>query len=161
MNKLWKLCVCLILTAGLLIGCSQADDVTRAHLVTPSGKAVSIGDDGADIQSVLGSPEAYVEAQSCYGNGFDKVYTYSGFEITTYPSQDGKQELVSVIVLTNNMVETGMGLKVGQPFSAVTEIYGESYIERGASRVYTLEEDVTLWVDIEEDLITRIEFRAP
>ncbi len=161
MNKIWIICLCLILSAGLLVGCGETTDSSNAHLITPSGEAASIGEDGADIEGRFGTPEDYAQAQSCYGNGYDKVYTYAGFEITTYPSQDGTKETISVLALTNNTVQTGSGLKVGQDFAKAVEIYGDNYIERGTSYVYTLDADVTLWIDIEEDVITRIEFRAP
>ena len=52
-------------------------------------------------------------------------------------------------------------MKVGQDFAKAVEIYGDNYIDRGTSYVYTLDADVTLWIDVEEDAITRIEFRAP
>ena len=160
MNRIWRVCIGLILMAGLFVGCAAVEDAAPGHLIAASGQTISIGADDSKVEALFGTPEDYMEAQSCYGNGYDKVYTYSGFEVTTYPSKEGKQ-FVSVLVLTDSTVSTGMGLKVGEDFDRAVALYGEVYATRGNSLVYTLEEDVTLWVDIEENIITRIEFRAP
>ena len=157
---MWRVCIGLILMAGLFVGCSTAGNTVLGHLVAASGQTISIGEDGSKIEALFGTPEDYLEAQSCYGNGHDKVYTYPGFEITTYPSKEGAQ-FVSVLVITDSTAATGKGLKVGEDISRAIALYGEDYAARGTSLVYTLEEDVTLWVDIEENIITRIEFRAP
>ncbi len=161
MNRMWKLCICGLLFVGLLTGCGENSAYKTGHILTPSGQAVSVGEDGAGIEERFGTPEDYAEAQSCYGNGYDKLYTYAGFEITTYPDANGNGEFVSVLVLTDDTVVTGLGLKVGMTQSRMVELYGADFVQRGKSCVYTLEKDVTLWVDIDEDTITRIEFRAP
>ncbi len=160
MNRIWKICICVILFVGLLAGCTNPTQKT-GHILTPSGETVSVREDGADIEARFGTPEAYAEAQSCYGEGYDKVYTYAGFEITTYPAQKGKGEFISILVLSDNTAQTGLGLKVGMSRTRMIEIYGEDFVQRGQSYVYTLEDDVILWVDIEDETITRIEFRAP
>ena len=160
MNRMWKLCICLVLFVGLLAGCTKPAQKT-GHILTPSGHAVSVGEDGTGIEARFGTPVDYAEAQSCYGKGYDKVYTYPGFEITTYPAQNGRSEFISVLVLTDDAAQTGLGLKVGMSKTEMTDLYGGDFVQRGKSCVYVLEKDVTLWVDIEDDTITRIEFRAP
>lgn len=156
---MWKICICLILFVGLLAGCTTPGQKS-GHILTPSGAAVSIGEDGSNIEARFGTPLDYAQAQSCYGKGYDKVYTYAGFEITTYPAQNGRSEFISILVLTDDTAQTGQGLKVGMSQAEMTECYGTDFVQRGQSYVYTVEDDVTLWVDIEET-ITRIEFRAP
>ncbi len=160
MNRMCKICICLFLFVGLFTGCAKPVQKT-GHIRTPAGQAVSVGEDGTGIQARFGTPEDYAEAQSCYGKGYDKVYTYPGFEITTYPAQNGRSEFISILVLTDDTAQTGLGLKVGMTRVQMTDLYGGDFVQRGQSCVYTLEKDVTLWVDIEDDTITRIEFRAP
>lgn len=161
MNKILLLCVCLILCVGMLVGCGEAASRAQCHVITPSGKTLSIGDNGDGITDKLGEPKAYAEAQSCYGVGMDKVYTYSGFEVTTYPSEDGSRSFISVLALTEDTVQTDKGLQVGMTFAEATELYGDQYVQRGNAAVYTIEDGIILWIDLDEDVITRIEFRAP
>ena len=160
MNRMWKLCVWMILFAGIFVGCQQPLQKT-GHLVLASGEVVSVGEDGTNIEARFGVPVDFAQAQSCYGKGYDKVYTYDGFEITTYPAVNGRSEFISVLVLTDDTVETVLGLQVGMSLDQMVDLYGTAFVQRGQSRVYTLDGDVTIWVDIEEDRITRIEFRAP
>lgn len=148
----------MILFVGLLSGCARPAK-TAGHLVLSSGIVVSVGEDGSNLEAKFGTPVEYAQAQSCYGKGYDKVYTYEGFEITTYPAVNGRSEFISILVLTDDTVQTGRGLQVGMSQGQMTECYGTAYVQRGQSYVYTLEDDVTLWVDVEEDRITRIEFR--
>ena len=37
------------------------------------------------IVEALGEPKSYFEAASCAFEGLDKIYTYGGFEVNTYP----------------------------------------------------------------------------
>ncbi len=159
MRKVCVLCICLFLCLGMLTGCSQT--AAEGHIETADGISLTLGEDGGNLKEKLGEPAAYAEAQSCYGTGMDKVYTYEGFEVTTYPSKDGTSESVCVLALTDPTGRTAEGLQVGMNFTKAVDLYGEVYGERGTSRVYTLESDITLWVDVDEEMITRIEFRAP
>ncbi len=161
MNKILTLCACFILCTGMLVGCGKTTSNAQFHMITASGAMLSIGDNGDGITDKLGEPTSYAEAQSCYGVGMDKMYTYSDFEVTTYPSEDGSRCFVSVLVLKEDTVQTDKGLKVGMTFEQATELYGDHYVQRGNAAIYTIEEGITLWIDLEEDVITRIEFRAP
>ncbi|HBG77138.1 MAG TPA: hypothetical protein DDW86_09305, partial [Clostridiales bacterium] len=53
-----------------------------------NGIKIPMNVDAAPIVKKLGKPANYFEAASCAFQGLDKVYTYSNFEIGTYPKGD-------------------------------------------------------------------------
>ncbi len=86
----------------------------------------------ADAQAIvdaLGEPMSYYEAKSCAFEGLDKIYTYSSFQIETYPAKD--KDLISMIILMDDLVTTKEGAYIGMNASEVTKIYGEQDIVDG------------------------------
>ena len=88
-------------------------------------KGVKITPDAnmAGILEGLGEPVSYFEAASCAFEGLDKIYTYHGFEIDTYPGKDG--DYISSIILKDDTVSTPEGVSIADPASKVKEVYGE------------------------------------
>ena len=78
----------MLMAVFTLAACGKKDDGgsfgfnNGSVLLTP-GEKFSADDEGM--------PETlqYMEAASCYFEGLDKVFTYDGYEITTYPKTDG------------------------------------------------------------------------
>ena len=52
--------------------------------------------------SVLGEPMHYFEAPSCAFEGMDKIYSYSGFEFTTY-TKDNVDYIASIVFLDDTV----------------------------------------------------------
>lgn len=71
----------------------------------------------------LGEPLSYFEAASCAFEGLDKVYTYAGFEVDTYPTEAG--DCISAIILKDDTVATPEGVMIGESAQRVLEVYGE------------------------------------
>ncbi|MBR5740979.1 MAG: hypothetical protein IKX91_00345, partial [Firmicutes bacterium] len=58
--------------------------------------------------------------------GIDKTYTYAGFVIDTTPSEDGKDDIIKAIRLTDDSVTTAENVYVGMTADRVKAVYGES-----------------------------------
>ena len=93
-KKIIAICLCICLTIVFLAGCagkksntepSKAADENSGFSYTVNGVRLVPGEDFADAYKELGEPDNYTEAASCYFDGMDKVYTYTGYEVRTYP----------------------------------------------------------------------------
>lgn len=103
----------------------------------------------------LGEPASYFEAASCAFQGLDKVYTYLHFEINTYP--DGDKDIISSIVLKDDLIETPEGISIGMSKADMESAYGTEYETKGNMCVYT-KEGMHLSFLVENDAITSIEY---
>jgi hypothetical protein len=104
---------------------------------TAGGAAVTISMD-MDMSSALtalGEPATYFEAASCAFEGLDKIYTYDHFEVDTYP--EGNKDLVSAVLLLDDLVTTPEGAYIGQTQAEIEAIYGTDYEMKGTAMVYT------------------------
>lgn len=100
-----------------------------------TGEAVITPDmDAASIVDLLGEPKSYFEAASCAFEGLDKIYTYTSFEIETYPQ--GEVDRIKSIVLKDDTVSTAEGISIGDGGEKVREIYGTPTEEDTGKLVY-------------------------
>jgi len=92
-----------------------------------SGETViAMGAEAAPAIKALGkTAKAVFEAESCAYQGKDKVYTYAGFEMSTYPV-NGKECIASVYFLDDS-VATPEGIKIGSKARDVVNAYGKEY----------------------------------
>ena len=113
--------------------------------------------DAAPIVEALGESADYFEAASCAFQGLDKIYSYNGFELGTYPN--GDMDYVSYVTLLDDSVSTNEGVYVGSALEEVTNAYGNEYSVEGSSYVYRLgESKLTFIVDV--DTVTQITYSA-
>lgn len=104
----------------------------------------------------LGEYTDYFEAKSCAFNGIDRTYIYADYEVYTYPYNG--VDYISGIYLMET-AQTNEGLKIGDTYDRMIELYGEDYTEDIG--LYTYEKDSTkLDVLIEGDSIISIEYKA-
>ncbi len=96
---------------------------------------ISMDMDMSGVLAVLGEPATYFEAASCAFEGLDKIYTYDHYEVDTYP--DGDRDLVSAVLLLDDLVTTTEGAYIGQSQAAIEAIYGTDYEMKGTAMVYT------------------------
>ncbi|MBQ8942166.1 MAG: hypothetical protein IJ062_10060 [Firmicutes bacterium] len=86
-----------------------------------SGKEIYLD---SDINAVgLGTPLDYSEAPSCNYDGLDKVYTYDGISIYTYPNA-GK-DLINEIEVDSTSILYNNTLGIGKTVSDVKNTLGE------------------------------------
>jgi hypothetical protein len=137
----------------------QADNNTTSEgfEFAANGVSIPMNVDAAPIIEALGEPVEYFEAASCAFQGLDKIYTYNGFEINTYPLEE--KDYIASVYFLDDSVTTDKGIYLGASFDEVVEAYGEDYVEESGQYTYTLG-DTTLAFLIEEDSVTSITYTA-
>lgn len=120
------------------------------------GVSIVIDAEATDIIEALGEPTSYYEATSCAFDGLDKIYTYSSFELDTYPTDD--IDYVSAVILKDDLVSTAEGVSIGDSLEDVTAAYGEGE-ESNGYLVYE-KDDMKLRFVIEDDVVTSIEYQT-
>ena len=88
-----------------------------------------------EFLAALGEPLHYYEVKSCAFEGMDKIYTYTSFEISTYPN--GNDDLVSYIYFKDDTITTEEGAYLGMAKADVLAMYGDGYVENAGVYVYT------------------------
>lgn len=128
----------------------------KGYVFTYQGTAIAVDADAAPIVEALGEPASYFEAASCAFEGLDKIYTYGGFELNTYPS--GDKDLVSAVVFKDDSVSTAEGICIGDTAEKVKQVYGEDCTEEEGMLVY--EKDGMKLCFILKDDVAAIEYRS-
>ncbi len=132
---------------------------TEVEYAFKSGETViAMGAEAAGILSALGQPSSTFERESCAYQGKDKVYTYEGFELSTYPV-DGK-DYVSSVYLLDDTAATQEGIKIGSSKEDVLRVYGDGYdAEEAKFGTYTYTDDgAQLKVYTRNDVVDGIEY---
>ena len=103
---------------------------------------------GADpaVLAALGDPQDKLEAKSCVHEGYDRIYYYSGFEVNTQPTADGREVIVSVY-LTDDSVTTAEGVRIGDTLDAVKAAYGDAEAVAGVCSYAKTDGGVTVTVN--------------
>jgi hypothetical protein len=122
-----------------------------------NGVKIPMNVDAAPIIEKLGKPANYFEAASCAFQGLDKVYTYSNFEIGTYPK--GDKDFISTVTFLDDTVETDQGICVGSTLDEVKDAYGKDFTNKGTSYEYR-KGDTKLTFIIEDDSVAQITYGA-
>lgn len=150
-------------TEGSNSGFSGTDDSTPASQETKAavngyafvsnGVTVEIDADAAPVIAALGEPVSYFESASCAFEGIDKVYSYDGFEIDTYPSEDGR-DLISAVILNSEEVKTAENVRIGDSRDAMIAAYGET---EESSPMYYKDSMKMLFI-VRDDVIVSIQY---
>lgn len=133
-----KLC-CLLLCLGCLLGllaCGPVlEESEKTYAFLHGETKLEIDGEAAGVLSALGDWVDYTESTSCMFTGLDKVYTYSSFEIQTYPV-NGK-DYIFMINLLDDTVKTEEGIRIGSSKEAVLSAYGEADSQSDTKLTYT------------------------
>lgn len=119
--------------------------------------AIEIDAPAGPVLDRLGEANSYFEAPSCAFNGIDKIYTYTSFELDTYPL-DG-EDFISSVLFKDDSIATAEGIGIGDPVEKLAEAYGEDSIEENGMTVYC-KDGMKLCFLIEEDCISSIEYKT-
>lgn len=128
----------------------------KGYVFAVQGVTVAVDSDAAETVAALGEPLSYFEAESCAFKGLDKMYTYSGFEIETYPTDN--KDFVSNIRLKDDSVSTVEGLCIGDSLEKVQQTYGGGAEENGM--VVYEKDGMKLCFIIKADEVASIEYRS-
>lgn len=111
-----------------------------------------------DITAKLGQRD-YMEAVSCVHPGYDKVYTFDGFTVSTSPAADGT-EYITELTLISDEVSLASGVMIGSPKDDVNSAFGDNFEEKFGVRNYDLS-GVKLSIIFTDDLVSSLSFSKP
>ncbi len=84
------------------------------------------GNNSNTVRSKIGEPVEYNESNSCAYQGLNKVYTYNGFTVYSYP--DGDNDYVQQIVVSDDSVSTPAGIRIGSSVAELAAAYGDENV---------------------------------
>ena len=114
---------------------------------------------GAEMQPVLdrlGEPRKYFESESCAFKGLDKVYTYAGVVIRTYPKDN--TDYVLNVELKDDTVSTPEGVSIGESRDKVTKVYGAATATNDTSVSYRKGDVVLSFIFDADGAVTSITY---
>ncbi|MCL2254261.1 MAG: hypothetical protein FWC09_07430 [Lachnospiraceae bacterium] len=106
----------------------------KGYAFSHKGETLAVDADFAPVLSSLGEPRSYFEAESCAFEGLDKIYTYSGFEVNTYPQPNG--DFIAAIILKDDTVKTAEGITIGSSRREMESAYGAGSVNDSGQIVY-------------------------
>lgn len=129
----------------------------KGYVFTYKDVTISMDAEAAPLVAALGEPNSYFEAASCAFEGLDKMYTYSGFELDTYPT--GDKDFVSAVVLKDDSVATPEGVVIGDSKSKLESVYGTASSTTDTLAVYE-KDGMELRFILSGDSIVSIEYMS-
>ncbi len=129
----------------------------NGYVFTYNDVKVQIDADAQSYVEQLGEPASYYESPSCAFDNLDKFYTYQGFEIDTYYSNE--KDLVLGVVLLDDTVSTTEGVCIGDAKDKVSSIYGQPTEETDNSATYK-KDNMKLVFIFQDDVIAAIEYKS-
>lgn len=130
---------------------------SKGYIFTYQGTTVEIDADAASVIEKLGEPVTYFEAPSCAFEGLDKIYTYNGFELDTYPNAD--IDYISAIIFKDDSITTTEGIGIGDTIEKLEQTYGSENTKEDGMLVYS-KDDMKLCFILQENEIISIEYRS-
>lgn len=130
---------------------------SAGYTFTYKGTTVAMDADAAPVLEKLGEPTSYYEAASCAFEGLDKMYTFSGFEVDTYPTDD--KDFVSSVILKDDSVSTEEGVCIGDSREKVLEAYGDASKDGDGLMEYE-KDGMKLCFILQDDAVASIEYRS-
>lgn len=139
---------------------SQASTTTAAatstgYVFNYQGTDIPVDADVAPIIDTLGDPSEYFESPSCAAEGIGKLYTYSDFEVQTYP--DGDTDKVLYVRLKTDNVATAEGIDLSSSRDDVVAAYGEPASEVTGALTYE-KDGMSLVFIFDGDSLSSIEY---
>jgi len=134
------------------------DDSSNKYMFEYDGITLAPDMNSQEFLNALGEANHYYEVKSCAFEGMDKIYTYSSFEIYTYPN--GDQDLISNIFLKDDTVETKEGVYIGMSLDDARAKMGEDgTLDTGVCTFDGGGDRLKLYVD-GSNVITSIEYAS-
>lgn len=154
MKKLMKLtALCLMLAMlGNLAACGNAQEKKSDNAIAYEGKSIELGQSLDDVKAALGEPDDYSEAKSCMFDGYDKMLTYDGMTLTTYPKED--KDFVYEIAITGDKASY-RGLTAGSTFADVQKLYSDA--ENADVIFLTNDDNSTLEIFMADDQVVELD----
>ncbi|MCI9103680.1 MAG: hypothetical protein HFG47_10300 [Lachnospiraceae bacterium] len=154
MNRKFGGLLTVIITACL---CQAWFFTSFAYVFETEGIEISMNQDASQVLSELGKAESFYEADSCTHQGKERVFTYDGFELSTYPSGGG--DYVKSVWFLGEETSTQEGIHIGSTIEEMQEAYGDDYMEEKGRYVYT-SQDAVLTFYTKKGLVSGVEYKA-
>lgn len=142
-------------------GSSEAETVAEINhsgfLFQSGDVTIGMNEDVAPALSGLGAYDNYAESPSCAFKGLDKIYSYQGFDLYTYPK--GSADYVNSIYFIDDSVSTPEGIRLGSTTEEMLAAYGEDYTEEYGVYTYTKDKS-TLSFIVTDGVIESVEYIA-
>lgn len=133
------LCIACTLLVLSCVACAPTPQRIEPLTLSYRDVALYVGLNEEDMLSELGKDYTVSEAQSCAGQGLDRLYTYPSVRLYVFVPQGGKGTLTSVSY-TDDTVTTSDGLYIGCTADEVIEHMGEPTQRDVAAYIYSQEE---------------------
>ncbi|MCL2819326.1 MAG: hypothetical protein FWD38_00620 [Oscillospiraceae bacterium] len=111
---------------------------------------INMDSDISLITGSLGQPLSVLEAPSCAFDGTDRIFSYPGIQIYTYPKENS--DFIHTVGFFDDSVVTTEGrIRLGSDIQAVFDAYGENY--RYETGMYTFTRGKTVLEFLTDDNI--------
>ncbi len=138
-------------------GEGQKEVVHSGFTFVVKGVTFGMNENVAPVLEALGDYENYSETTSCAFKGLDKIYSYGGFDLYTYPQ--GDQDFVNSVYIVDDSVSTPEGIRIGSSQEEMLAAYGEDYEEEYGVYTYTKDKS-TLSFIVTDGVVESIEYVA-
>ncbi len=124
----------------------------EAFVFVYQGTSLAIGAPADPLLQALAEPIHFFESPSCAYQGMDRIYTYPGFEITTYT--EGGADYLYAVALIDDSVSTPEGLALGASIRSVRDVYGEPSDEATNQLIYRSGDTALKFVFAEDETVS-------
>lgn len=136
----------------------STDNSTTYSVSLNNGVTLEIGAAADDVISALGEPLDYMEAPSCVHEGFDRVYIFDGYSVSTSPDVNGNNYISELAILSDSVAFSN-GFTIGSMAEDAQDMFGEDFAELFGVRTYTLGA-VTVSIIVDGDTVSGITISA-
>ena len=136
----------------------QSSASAKGYTFEYNGVVIEIDAEASQYTDALGEPVSYFEAASCAFEGLDKMYTYSSFEIDTYPTDD--VDYVSTVIFKDDSIETPEGVRIGSSVDDVIAKYGDDYTEDIGQMIYEKDGMTLTFITTADNTVASIEYSS-
>ena len=171
------LCVFVLVIGVMLVACSNGNNNgdlngNPDNTTPPAGGDIPVPDvfsftykdviielnsNISDILGALGEPSSILESPSCAFDGIDRIYSYPGIQIYTYPV--GDDDFIHTIGFFTDAVSTTEGkIFLGNNSQAVIDAYGPDHTYETGMYRYTRGKTVLEFL-VEDDIVIGITYR--
>ncbi|MBQ7398220.1 MAG: hypothetical protein IJW09_05280 [Clostridia bacterium] len=131
-----RMTLALMIVFVLLCSCAPVPTgETSALSLSYRGVELTVGMAADEAIARLGDDYTVTEAESCAGQGVDRMYTYSSMRLYVFAPTEG-EAVVSSVSYTDDGVATADGLRIGSKVEEVVAVMGEPDEKSDARLVY-------------------------
>lgn len=134
---------------------NEAAENYKGYVFISKDVVIEMDAEAEPVIEALGEPLSYFEAASCAFEGLDKIYTYSGFEINTYPGKD--KDYISSVIIKDDSVTTVEGVTIGDSKEKMEQAYGTECTVEENLYIYE-KDDMKLRFIVKDGVIEAIEY---